>query len=516
MLILHKIIVAPRDSYLITKTLSSSYPVLMVRQERSGRRAAPKAPLRPSPVSNILLIASLKKFDDVEYANSLLHDMAKLVAPLVHEFGFKVGTLCEMYPRNPNLLGLNVNRGQKILIRLRMSLNPRLFYPMSSLIETLLHELTHNVHGPHDQRFYDYLENLKTRFNSYQLGSITSNYRCEELRLGGKAHTLIRQRRLQELNKPIYKAEVRKLGNGSHVTKPGLQRRTPVSAEVLRARVREAAERRLADSKWCLENGNTQDVEPATDELEIISVEQVDVQNEDKENKARDEKDKKEGDNKARNEKDKRDGGNKARNEKDKGEKMAPDRKTTQNYTGYRESLKEVVDLTNEDYGMTNEPEVIVIDACDKGEQNVSESSQSSQNKRVLFSLLPSFDDDTSNAVPDDYYEEEEIHYKTSSSPRAYVAEEALYPRKKFVADLNFDQILRKGSTIEVNQEPLIPPASVDVAKKQIKPRKLSKKATNLRKVRAKQKPNTPAPDPRRKKTVKRISFHELLDRHES
>jgi len=43
---------------------------------------------------------------------------------------------------------------------------PESFLPYEALLETLLHELTHMVHGPHNQAFYRYLDELKQEMES--------------------------------------------------------------------------------------------------------------------------------------------------------------------------------------------------------------------------------------------------------------------------------------------------------------------------------------------------------------
>lgn len=200
-------------------------------------------PNRPSPVASIEKIACLKRYENKDYALDLLHDMAKAVGPLMHQYNFKVGMLCEMYPKNPLLLGLNVNKGQKILIRLRPPYSENSFYPMSDLIGTLLHELTHNVHGPHDAKFYALLEELRTKYESGIFNS--KDYVCEENKLGAgyippweNAKT-IRQKRLEALSKVKFKAEARRLGG------------TKISPAAMREAMLKAAEQRIKDSKWC-------------------------------------------------------------------------------------------------------------------------------------------------------------------------------------------------------------------------------------------------------------------------
>ena len=49
-----------------------------------------------SPTKNISHIGSLTRFPDKREARLVLQEVAKAVAPLMNEFGFKVGTLCEI------------------------------------------------------------------------------------------------------------------------------------------------------------------------------------------------------------------------------------------------------------------------------------------------------------------------------------------------------------------------------------------------------------------------------------
>lgn len=215
-------------------------------------------PNRPSPVSRIGKIASLRKFADTAQALDLLHDLAKAVAPIINEHRFQVGLLSEMDPKNPNLLGLNVNHGQKVLIRLRPAYNKSTFLPMGDLIGTFLHELCHNVHGPHNAAFYSLLDSLKTQ---YETASYNSQYFAEENKLGtglrdGMLVALrVRDMRLKKLSGGIFKAEKRRLGGAV----------IPIANR--RAAMLEAAERRMKDSQWCTE-AVASDI-PKGDELEV-------------------------------------------------------------------------------------------------------------------------------------------------------------------------------------------------------------------------------------------------------
>jgi hypothetical protein len=61
---------------------------------------------------------------------------------------WRVPLLSEMFPRNPSLLGLNINGGQEIRLRLRPARGGgAAFYGEHHILMTMLHELTHIVHG---------------------------------------------------------------------------------------------------------------------------------------------------------------------------------------------------------------------------------------------------------------------------------------------------------------------------------------------------------------------------------
>ncbi|KAI5950191.1 hypothetical protein CANMA_005381 [Candida margitis] len=234
---------------------------------RKGRGDFPvKKPNRPSPVANVGKIGSLMRYPDRDYANSILHDAVKQLAPLIHEYNFKIGLLCEMFPKSENLLGLNVNKGQKIMLRLRYHHNERSFLPMSDIIGTFLHELTHNIHGKHDKDFYDYLSKLEKRFDEMRYGNVRSNYRCEENRLGlGRLQAGVvdvRAKRIATLTKAGFKAETKILGSASKIDKPSSPREAMLAAAL----------QRLEDSKRCHSDRNQQSEAPDEKELEIVEL----------------------------------------------------------------------------------------------------------------------------------------------------------------------------------------------------------------------------------------------------
>ncbi|KAI8630950.1 WLM-domain-containing protein [Xylariaceae sp. FL1651] len=76
---------------------------------------------------------------------------------------FSVGLLTEMDPLSytesshegtTRILGLNRNQGEVIELRLRTDAYDG-YRDYKTIRKTLCHELTHNVHGPHDRKFWD-------------------------------------------------------------------------------------------------------------------------------------------------------------------------------------------------------------------------------------------------------------------------------------------------------------------------------------------------------------------------
>eukprot|EP00842_Homolaphlyctis_polyrhiza_P001458 jgi/Hompol1/2312/HPOL_001971-RA len=121
---------------------------------------------------------------DADRGLALLKRVAAHVRPIMKSKGFRVGTLEEFYPSQSSLLGLNVNRGQTIRLRLRSAGNDRQFLNFEDIVGTMLHELTHNIHGPHDATFYRYLDDLISEYE----GLITSgSFQPDGKMLGGRS-----------------------------------------------------------------------------------------------------------------------------------------------------------------------------------------------------------------------------------------------------------------------------------------------------------------------------------------
>lgn len=69
-----------------------------------------------------------------------LRKVASLVKPIMRQRGWKVGVLAEFYPQATNLLGININGGEKICLRLRYPGDERQFLSLEEVTDTMLHE----------------------------------------------------------------------------------------------------------------------------------------------------------------------------------------------------------------------------------------------------------------------------------------------------------------------------------------------------------------------------------------
>lgn len=154
------------------------------RDERSRRKRARAAEgsLWGTKQDSEFRFGSIKA--EFKYSSPSPYDAEKLLQRLATDPGiieimktrrFKVGVFTEMSPLeaqermakrgtpNMDLLGYNMNSGDMIVLRLRTD-NIKGFRPYHDLINTLLHELTHNVWGPHDHNFWKLFGELKAQY----------------------------------------------------------------------------------------------------------------------------------------------------------------------------------------------------------------------------------------------------------------------------------------------------------------------------------------------------------------
>ncbi|KAF9199525.1 hypothetical protein BGZ49_010332 [Haplosporangium sp. Z 27] len=88
---------------------------------------------------------------------------AVIMRPIMKAHGWKTTTLAEFY--TAGLLGMNTNNGWKIQLCLRYHSDESRFLPWEDIIGTMLHELAHNIRGPHDEKFYKVLNDLNDEYD---------------------------------------------------------------------------------------------------------------------------------------------------------------------------------------------------------------------------------------------------------------------------------------------------------------------------------------------------------------
>ena len=163
-------------------------------------------------------IQALKRQKDSDKANQLLIKLSNHVHKIMTNRGYKVLHLKEFYPKNKNLLGLNMNRGYCIKIRLRHPEDNIRFLEFNDLIGTMLHELVHNKFGPHDNKFYKLLDELWTEYEK----SIGDGFMPDGVQLQGRK--MDQEDRLKALEKRVWLASLmgpaRKLGGGNKELSP--------------------------------------------------------------------------------------------------------------------------------------------------------------------------------------------------------------------------------------------------------------------------------------------------------
>ncbi|KAF9270762.1 WLM-domain-containing protein [Marasmius fiardii PR-910] len=202
------------------------------------------------PESFIKSFSHLKNLKNPENALHMLKRIASLVKPIMKKHDWVLPCLAEFYPDEQNLL--DVGGGEKILLRLRPPHDADRFLELDEVVQTMLHELTHNVHGPHDDKFYKYLSGLQDEYDAL----ISSGYSGEGFYGKGQrvgvnvSHNLpphlARAKALEAAERRKLQDQV--MGGGGRRLGGGSQSNQNLSPRELAAR---AADRRARDDKAC-------------------------------------------------------------------------------------------------------------------------------------------------------------------------------------------------------------------------------------------------------------------------
>lgn len=117
-------------------------------------------------------IETLPMLPEQEKAKKILHSLSTdpgiLACMAKHKWN--VGCLAELYPEGNVgesevcVMGLNKNKGQKILLRLRTD-DLKGFRKILSIRNVLFHELAHNVHSKHDTNFFKLMRRIQKECN---------------------------------------------------------------------------------------------------------------------------------------------------------------------------------------------------------------------------------------------------------------------------------------------------------------------------------------------------------------
>ncbi|KAJ8568419.1 hypothetical protein K7X08_027952 [Anisodus acutangulus] len=215
-------------------------------------------------------IKALKRKAKHEEANKILERIAKQVQPIMRKHNWRVKLLSEFCPKRATLLGLNVGGGIHVKLRLRRPNRDEEFYPYNEVLDTMLHELCHNVHGPHNASFYKLWDELRKECEDLITKGISGTGEGFDLhgrRLGGlhpqPSMSFLRQTAAAAAEnraclKSLLPSGPRRLG-GDHSIKSAL---TPIQAAAM------AAERRLQDNIWCgSESCDLSDIDETSDSL---------------------------------------------------------------------------------------------------------------------------------------------------------------------------------------------------------------------------------------------------------
>ncbi|XVE96650.1 hypothetical protein REPUB_Repub02eG0241000 [Reevesia pubescens] len=198
-------------------------------------------------------INALKRKPGAEEAQKMLEKIAKQVQPIMRKHKWRVKILSEFCPNNPALLGLNVGGGVNVKLRLRRPNRDWDFYPFDQVLDTMLHELCHNAHGPHNASFYKLWDELRKECEELMEKGITGTGEGFDLpgrRLGGFSRqpplSSLRQTALTAAENrarlgSLLPSGPKRLGGDSTI----MAALSPIQAAAM------AAERRLQDDIWC-------------------------------------------------------------------------------------------------------------------------------------------------------------------------------------------------------------------------------------------------------------------------
>lgn len=106
-----------------------------------------------------------------DQAIHMLRTSAEAVVEVMKKRNWRVVHLKEFCPKGYRLLGVNVNKGTEVKLRLREKRDSDRLFRFEAVLDTLLHELVHNSIGRHDKSFYKLLDEIKLECEMKLMGS---------------------------------------------------------------------------------------------------------------------------------------------------------------------------------------------------------------------------------------------------------------------------------------------------------------------------------------------------------
>ncbi|RVX72494.1 hypothetical protein B0A52_03684 [Exophiala mesophila] len=194
------------------------------------------------------LVGQFEHLSDKRRANEaleLLKRIASLVKPIMRQRGWRVGILGEFYPADISLLGMNTNHGEMIQLRLRQPYDENQFMQVEMIVDTMLHELSHIVHGPHNQHFHALWTRLREEHEALTRKGYTGEvFLGHGNRLGGRHVPMVEVRR--RARAAAEERAIRTKNSGTRLGGQGIVRGQDVRDIIARA-----AEQRIAINRGC-------------------------------------------------------------------------------------------------------------------------------------------------------------------------------------------------------------------------------------------------------------------------
>ncbi|KAF0742743.1 hypothetical protein LEN26_017768 [Aphanomyces euteiches] len=195
-------------------------------------------------------IQALKRQANKDEAQSILERIAEHVLPICTKRRFKVKQLLEFFPKRTNLLGMNVNRGWKIYLRLRPASRPSSFLPFEEILGTMLHELSHMLVGPHNAEFYKVLDELTTEMENLMARGLLGEAGAA-FQDAGDGHALGGTRVLKSQLSAVRASAAERRQQHQAIMSSGRLGGRPVDPSELRIKMLDAAEKRRRDALAC-------------------------------------------------------------------------------------------------------------------------------------------------------------------------------------------------------------------------------------------------------------------------